>query len=73
MVTKKWFDMIRQGCSKEEQREFLDLHLEVIWITVDEMKMLNKAKLSRKMPEDWDWGDDVLSRLNSVSIDVHEE
>ena len=72
MVTKKWFDMIRDGYSKKAQREFLDLHLEVIWITIDEMKKLNQAKLSRKMPQDWDWGDEVLSRLNSVDIDVHE-
>ena len=72
MVTKKWFEMIREGRSKKVQREFLDLHLEVIWITKDEMKKLNDAKLSQKMPENWDWGDNVLSRLNSVDIDVYE-
>ena len=72
MVTKKWFEMIREGRSKKVQREFLDLHLEVIWITKDEMKKLNDAKLSQKMPQNWDWGDNVLSRLNSVDIDVYE-
>ena len=64
--------MIREGRSKKVQREFLDLHLEVIWITKDEMKKLNDAKLSQKMPQNWDWGDNVLSRLNSVDIDVYE-
>ena len=72
MVTKKWFEMTREGRSKKAQREFLDLHLEVIWITKDEMKKLNDAKLSQKMPQNWDWGDNVLSRLNSVDIDVYE-
>ena len=64
--------MIREGRPKKAQREFLDLHLEVIWITKDEMKKLNDAKLSQKMPQNWDWGDNVLSRLNSVDIDVYE-
>ena len=69
MVFKRWLELIDEGVSAEEQREFLEHHLEVVWITVAEQQKLDRElKLKSKMPEGWTWNDSKYARLNHADI-----
>ena len=69
MVFKRWLELIDEGVSAEEQREFLEHHLEVVWITVAEQQKLDRElKLKSKMPEGWTWNDSIYARLNHADI-----
>ena len=69
MVFKRWLELIDEGVSAEEQREFLEHHLEVVWITVAEQQKLDRElKLKSKMPEGWTWEDSKYSRLEHAHI-----
>ena len=73
MVFERWLEMITKNSSEKDQYDFLDEHLEVIWITVEEQQLLDrKLGLRTKMPDDWNWGDDPLARLHFAGIIVIE-
>ena len=69
MVFKRWLELIDEGVSAEQQREFLEHHLEVVWITVAEQQKLDRElKLKSKMPEGWTWKDSKYARLHHADI-----
>jgi len=69
MVFKRWLELIDEGVSPDDQRAFLEHHLEVVWITVGEQQKLDRElKLKSKMPEDWTWEDSKYARLNHAEI-----
>ena len=69
MVFKRWLELIDEGVSAEQQRDFLEHHLEVVWITVAEQQKLDRElKLKSKMPEGWTWNDSKYARLNHADI-----
>jgi hypothetical protein len=69
MVFKRWLELIDEGVSPEDQRAFLEHHLEVVWITVAEQQKLDRElKLKAKMPEEWTWEDSKYARLNFAEI-----
>ena len=71
MVFKRWLELIDDGVSAEEQRDFLEHHLEVVWITVAEQQKLDRElKLKSKMPEGWSWDDSKYARLNHADIEL---
>ena len=69
MVFKRWLELIDEGVSPEDQRAFLDHHLEVVWITVAEQQILDRElKLKSKMPGGWTWNDGKYARLEHAGI-----
>ena len=69
MVFKRWLELIDDGVSSEDQRAFLEHHLEVVWITVAEQQKLDRElKLKSKMPEGWTWNDSKYARLDHAGI-----
>jgi hypothetical protein len=74
MVFKRWLELIDEGVSPEDQRAFLEHHLEVVWITVVEQQKLDRElKLKSKMPEGWTWNDSKYVRLEFAEIDLELE
>ena len=69
MVFKRWLELIEEGVSAEDQRAFLEHHLEVVWITVTEQQKLDRElKLKSKMPEGWAWDGSKYARLAFAEI-----
>ena len=69
MVFKRWLELIDEGVSPEDQRAFLEHHLEVVWITVAEQQILDRElKLKSKMPGGWTWNDGKYARLEHAGI-----
>ena len=69
-VAKEWIEMVRNSRSEKEQRAFLDQNMVVVWITIAEKDRIGAAKLTTKMPKQWQWGDDIYARLKEVGIMV---
>ena len=73
LVFERWMLMVQNGESPEKQREFLDEHLIVVWITIEEQQRVDRElKLRTKMPEGWTWGDDKFARLTVADINIHQ-
>ena len=69
MVFERWLELIDYGYTLEQQRSFLEKHLIVIWITIEEQKRLDSEMgLRTKMPEGWKWGEDTHARLSAAGI-----
>jgi hypothetical protein len=69
MVFNRWLELIDEAVSPEDQRAFLEHHLEVVWITVAEQQKLDRElKLKSKMPDGWEWGHSKYARLESAEI-----
>jgi hypothetical protein len=69
MVFERWLELIDSGYTLEQQRSFLEQHLIVVWITIEEQKRLDyEMGLRTKMPEGWRWGDDTHARLSAAGI-----
>ena len=70
-VFKRWLELINEGVSPKEQRDFLEHHLEVIWITVAEQQKLDRElKLKSKMPDGWTWDHSKYARLDHADIEI---
>ena len=71
MVFNRWLELIDEGVSPEDQRVFLEHHLEVVWITVAEQQKLDRElNLKSKMPEGWSWGQSKYARLERARIEL---
>ena len=69
LVFEKWVEMVENGETLENQRDFLDNHLIVVWITIEEQQRVDRElKLRTKMPDGWTWGDDKFARLTFADI-----
>ena len=71
MVFKRWLKLIDAGVTPDDQRAFLEHHLEVVWITMAEQQKLDRMlKLKSKMPEGWTWADSKYARLDYAGIEL---
>ena len=71
MVFNRWLELIDEGVSPDDQRAFLEPHLEVVWITVAEQQKLDRElRLKSKMPEGWSWGQSKYARLERAGIEL---
>lgn len=69
MVFNRWLELIDEGVSPDDQRAFLEHHLEVVWITMAEQQILDRElKLKSKMPGGWTWNDGKYARLEHAGI-----
>ena len=74
IVFQRLIRLVEEGASEEELMDFLEESLIVVWVTVQERKMMDgELGLSRSMPTGWDWGDDPYSRLVAARIELEQE
>jgi hypothetical protein len=72
LVFERWLEMVENSDSAEDQRRFLDEHLIVVWITIEEQQRVDRElKLRIEMPDGWTWSDDVYARLIVAGIRIH--
>ena len=73
LVFEKWVEMVENGETPESQRHFLDNHLIVVWITMEEQQRVDRElKLRTKMPKGWTWNEDKFARLTVANIKIQE-
>lgn len=66
------FEIFEREGSVEEAAEFIDAHLKVVHITLEERKKLDyDLGLKGKMPDNWSVGD-YLARLTKAGINIDE-
>ncbi len=73
LVFERWVEMVENGETPASQRNFLDMHLIVVWITIEEQQRVDRElKLRTKMPKGWTWNDDRFARLTVANIKIQE-
>jgi hypothetical protein len=71
MIHNQLIDMCLNGKTLSEMAQFLKTHLAIVLVTKQEAEKMDiELGMRTSMPDGWNWGDSVFSRLEVAGIEV---